>query len=59
MQQFRVSGLKTASIPLENPEGVRGERQPGAGSDNEEAEGEDTKWADGGKRFGDKGEARV
>ena len=55
MKYFNAPGLKTSSIPLKNPERLRGgeeargrEGQPGARDDSEEAEGEDIKWADGG-----------
>ena len=55
VKQFSASGLKTSSIPLENPERVRGgeeaggiEGQPGARDGSEGAEGEDIKWANGG-----------
>ena len=55
VNQFNAPGSKTASISLENPEGVRGgkkaggiERHLGAKDSGEGAEGEDTKWAEGG-----------
>ena len=58
MNQFNAPGLKTASIPLENREGVRGgekprgiERHLGAKNSGEGAEEEDTKWADGDERL--------
>ena len=54
----------TSNIPLKNPEGVRGgeeeaggvERQPEA---RDGCEGEDTKWAEGGRRFEGEGESEV
>ena len=53
---FSAPGSKTSSIPLKNPEGVRWgkeaegvEGQPEARSSDEGAEGEDTKWAEGGQ----------
>ena len=55
MKYFKSPGSKTFSIPLENPERVRErekaggvEGQPGVRDGGEGAEGEDTKWADGG-----------
>ena len=51
---FSASGSKTSSIPLKNPERVRGEEaegvegQPGVRDGSEVAKGEDTKWAAGG-----------
>ena len=51
---FSASGSKTSSIPLKNPERVRGEKaegiegQPGARDGSEVAKGEDTMWAAGG-----------
>ena len=56
VKQFSASGSKTASIPLKNPERVRGgedeaggeEGQPGARDGGEGLEGADIKWADGG-----------
>ena len=60
VKQFSAPGSKTSSIPLKNPERVRGgeevggvERQPGARDDGEGTEGEDTKWQRGDKRFED------
>ena len=50
MKQFSAPGWKTSSIPLENPERVRGrggiEGQPGARDGGKGAEGEDIEWAD-------------
>ena len=58
-KKFCAPGSKTSSIPLKKPERVRGEEaggveeQPGARDGGEGEEGEDIKWADGDKRFGD------
>ena len=56
--------MKTSSIPLKNPERVRGgveargaEEKPGARDGGGGAEGEDIEWADGDK-FGDVNVAR-
>ena len=50
VKQFSAPGLKTASIPLKNPERVRGEQKQVAWKDSQEqgAEEEDTKLADWG-----------
>ena len=64
---FSAPGSKTSSIPLKNPERVRGggeevkgvEGRPRARDGGEGAEGGDIEWAEGDKRFGDKGRARV
>ena len=54
VKQFSAPSLKTSSIPLKNPEGEGGEEaggvegQSGARGSGEEAEGKDTKWAEGG-----------
>ena len=55
MYQFRAPGSETASIPLKNPERVRGEEeaggvkgQPGARGSGERAEGEETEWEERG-----------
>ena len=44
VKQFSAPGMDTTSIPLKNPEGVRG----GGGSGGGGSEGEDTKWVEGG-----------
>ena len=65
MKQFSARGSKTSSIPLKNPEKVRGEEaggvegHPGTRGGGEGAEGEGTKWAEGGNRFEDEGGAEV
>ena len=62
VEQFSALGSKTSSIAMENPEGEEAEGiegQPGARGDNKAAEGEDTKWAEGNKRFEDEGGAGV
>ena len=63
---FSAPGSKTSSTPLKNLERVRGregaggvEGKLGARDGDEGAEGEDIKWEDGDKRFGDEGGARV
>ena len=38
MKQFNASDLETASIPLKNPEGVRGEEVAGSWRDTQEQE---------------------
>ena len=49
MKQFKAPGSETASVPLKNPEGVRGkeardvEGQPGARGGGEGENGEDEK----------------
>ena len=54
VKQFSAPGSETSSIPLKNPERVRGgeeaegvEGQPGARNGGEGAEGGDIEWADG------------
>ena len=54
VQQFSAPGSETASIPLKNPERVRGEEetggvenQPGARGGDEGAKEEDTKRVEG------------
>ena len=55
VKRFSAPGSETSSIPLENPERVRGERRQEMQDSQEQetmvnvAEGEDIKWADGGK----------
>ena len=52
VKQFSAPGSETASIPLESPEGVRGEKeqglegQPRSRGSNVGAEGEDTEWTE-------------
>ena len=55
VKYFSAPGSKTSSIRLKNPERIRKgeeaggiEEQPGAWDSGEKAEGEDTKWAEGG-----------
>ena len=54
MKQFSAPGSETASIPLKNPEGVRGEGEAGGIEEQPEAEGsegaerEETECAEGG-----------
>ena len=66
VKQFGAPGSKTSSIPLQNPERVRGEKeagdvegQPGARDGGEGAQGEDTKWAVGGFALSSLYRARV
>ena len=55
LYQFSAPGSKTSSISLKNLERVWGgeaegvKEQPGARGSGEEAEEENTKWADGGR----------
>ena len=64
VKQFSAPGSKTSSIPLKNPERVRGrgggvKGRPGARDGGEGAEEGDIEWQMGNRRFGDKGGAGV